>query len=184
MREDDRLAFEMMLKEQRRLAFNRFLEKQRLDYLERERTRAFMANMATGTSTLTGTISFDFETTDTTAGATAVWDSTAGEYVIQVPHYHWPYDIQGHLDKLGLDLTDEINHEGENMKKRLYRLYGVNRRDGRFLDKMFIGVYDNDDALASALVANANEIKTALGEPDDCEFKLTAIMTFDVISKD
>lgn len=111
--------------------------------------------------------------TSCTDGSTT-WTSTGMPYLVGSPRQEiFIPNIGGHLE--------QETPAKENKMKALYRFYAVNRRTGVFLSKEFVGVDHADKAKQTALLENADEIKLNVGAPEECEFVVETVLTYEPI---
>ena len=96
----------------------------------------------------------------------------------------WHWSGVSSLDNLGLDLSDSDVVEDTNMKK-VYYLYAVNREtEELFVIQPFVGDNSQRKAKEAALLANASEIKEALGEDAPIKVWLEQVGEFEPIDEE
>ena len=96
----------------------------------------------------------------------------------------WHWSGVSSLDNLGLDLSDSDVVEDTNMKK-VYYLYAVNREtEELFVIQPFVGDNSQRKAKEAALLANASEIKEALGEYAPIKVWLEQVGEFEPIDEE
>jgi len=115
----------------------------------------------------------------------AEWEQVPGKLpgiMRPVGGYDWDFKPGPWLPNCHCSLDYEQEEPAEETKmKALYEFHAVNRRTDQTMVKRVISDNDKSVALSAILLVNADEIKEKVGDPNDCEFVLLNILSYEPI---